>query len=222
MQEVRASLGVIAGRLDQHHPGCTSSLATHAATFFSSPDQRSFLLPVASIVLAAFALVLLICLRERGQSSACSRFHATEKNRASALDGREPMALGAAVADRESFALPGWRCAWICNCVLVLHSNHAVRDFSPYRTIFLPLPQMLRPNLQVLAYALVLSLFTGIVFGLVPALRSSRPDLNTVIKGDAHHSAQAKRAGGSCSIHWSALKWSCRMHGLVACWWIVA
>src|SRR5215467_719088 len=60
MQEVRASLGVIAGRIDQHHPGRTTSLAIHAATFFSSPDQRSFLIPVASIVLAAFALVLLI------------------------------------------------------------------------------------------------------------------------------------------------------------------
>jgi len=62
MQEVRADLGVIAGRLDQRHTGPkrTTSLALHAATFFSSPEQRSTLIPVASVVLAAFALVLLI------------------------------------------------------------------------------------------------------------------------------------------------------------------
>jgi predicted permease len=62
MQEVRADLGVIAGRIDHHHAGPrrTTSLAIHAATFFSSPDQRGFLIPVASVVLAAFALVLMI------------------------------------------------------------------------------------------------------------------------------------------------------------------
>jgi macrolide transport system ATP-binding/permease protein len=62
MQEVRADLGVIAGRSDQRHPGPgrTTSLAIHAATFFSSPEQRGFLIPVAAVVLTAFALVLLI------------------------------------------------------------------------------------------------------------------------------------------------------------------
>ena len=62
MQEVRADLGLIAGRRDQGHngPKRTTSLAIHAATFFSSPEQRSTLIPVASVILAAFALVLLI------------------------------------------------------------------------------------------------------------------------------------------------------------------
>ena len=62
IEGVRADLGVIAGRIDQRHsgPSRTTSLAIHAATFFSSPEQRSFLIPVASVILAAFALVLLI------------------------------------------------------------------------------------------------------------------------------------------------------------------
>ena len=60
MQQVRADLDVIAGRLDQRHPGRTTSLAIGKATFFSSPEEREFLIPVASVVLAAFALVLLI------------------------------------------------------------------------------------------------------------------------------------------------------------------
>ena len=62
IEEVRADLGVIAGRIDQRHSGPkrTTSLAIHTATFFSSPEQRSFLIPVASVILAAFALVLLI------------------------------------------------------------------------------------------------------------------------------------------------------------------
>jgi len=38
-------------------------------------------------------------------------------------------------------------------------------------------------NLNVLAFALVLSLSTGIIFGLLPALPSTRPDLVTSLKG---------------------------------------
>ena len=53
MEEVRADLRVIAGRMDQQHSGPrrTTSLAIHAATFFSSPEERSFLIPVASVIL---------------------------------------------------------------------------------------------------------------------------------------------------------------------------
>jgi predicted permease len=40
------------------------------------------------------------------------------------------------------------------------------------------------PNMHVLAYAFLLTLFTGVVFGLVPALRSSRLDLNSSMRGD--------------------------------------
>ena len=57
---VRADLDVIAARIDRRHPGRTTSLAIRSATFFSSPEERSFVIPAASVVLAAFALVLLI------------------------------------------------------------------------------------------------------------------------------------------------------------------
>jgi len=45
-------------------------------------------------------------------------------------------------------------------------------------------PLMLRPepDLRILAFALVLSFLTGLVFGLVPALRASRPDLWSSLK----------------------------------------
>ena len=60
---------------------------------------------------------------------------------------------------------------------------------------FPPLAVNVAPNLQVLAYALLLSLFTGIAFGLVPAIRSSRLDLNSSMKGDGTVSGSGKRGG---------------------------
>src|SRR6266404_4998204 len=60
MEQVRADLGVIAGRIDQLHPGRTTSLAISTARFFGRPEERESLIPVALIILAAFGLVLLI------------------------------------------------------------------------------------------------------------------------------------------------------------------
>ncbi len=51
------------------------------------------------------------------------------------------------------------------------------------------------PNIPVLAYALGLTLITGIAFGVIPALQSSRLDLNTTLKGDGAHSGPGKRSG---------------------------
>jgi len=42
----------------------------------------------------------------------------------------------------------------------------------------------LSPDLRVLAFSVLLSLLCGIAFGLVPALRASRPDLVTIIKDE--------------------------------------
>jgi predicted permease len=38
------------------------------------------------------------------------------------------------------------------------------------------------PDIRVLGYAVLLTLITGIVFGLIPALQASRPDVNTALK----------------------------------------
>jgi predicted permease len=48
------------------------------------------------------------------------------------------------------------------------------------------------PDLRVLGYALLLSVFTGIVFGLAPALQASRLDLNSSMKGDVTDAGSSK------------------------------
>ena len=57
---------------------------------------------------------------------------------------------------------------------------------SVLQSLSLPIPVRVElrftPDLRILGFGLTLAAVTGLVFGLVPALRSSRPDLMTVLK----------------------------------------
>ncbi len=54
-----------------------------------------------------------------------------------------------------------------------------------FRTINLSMPTPdFRPDSRVLAYGLTLAVATGVLFGLAPALRSTRLDLNRAMKGE--------------------------------------
>ena len=196
MQEVRADLGVIAGRLDQRHTGPerTTSLALHAATFFSSPEQRSTLIPVASVVLAAFALVLLIsCANVANLLLARASVRQREiALRLSMGAGRwrlvRQLLTESLLLSLAGGALGSLIAFWSFTRIMRLVTSHLPSGFPPIAV-------NVAPNLQVLAYALALSLFTGIAFGLFPALRSSRPDLNTAIKGDGTQFGAGRKSG---------------------------
>src|SRR6185369_10875373 len=45
---------------------------------------------------------------------------------------------------------------------------------------------------QALLFTLAISLFAGIIFGLMPALQVSRPDLNTVLRSQGRGSTNAR------------------------------
>ena len=196
MQEVRADLGVIAGRIDQRHTGPkrTTSLAIHAATFFSSPEQRRFLIPVASVVLAAFALVLLIACANVA-NLLLARASVRQKEIALRLSmgaGRwrlvRQLLTESLLLSLAGGALGSVIAFWSFTRIMQLVTSHLPSGFPPIAV-------NVAPNVQVLAYALALSIFTGVAFGLVPALRSSRPDLNTAIKGDGTQFGAGKKNG---------------------------
>ncbi len=60
LEEVRADLGVIAGRIDQQYPGRTTTLAIHRARFLGRQEEQTVVFGIGTVVLAAVGLVLLI------------------------------------------------------------------------------------------------------------------------------------------------------------------
>ena len=58
-----------------------------------------------------------------------------------------------------------------------------------------PVPLDARLDAPVLAFTAGVTLLTGLLFGLAPALRATRPDLNVVLRGTAHNISGGRRPG---------------------------
>jgi macrolide transport system ATP-binding/permease protein len=194
MEQVRADLGVIAGRIDQLHPGRTTSLAIRTAKFFNRQMEREILTPVVSVILAAFGLVLLV---------ACA--NVTNLLLARASVRQQEIAL------RLSMGASRWRLVrqLLTESLLLSSIGGALGSLLAFwsstsitRLIISHLPHEastlilnVAPDFHVLAYALGLTFFTGIAFGLIPALQSSRQDLNTALKEDGIQRGGGKEGG---------------------------
>ena len=194
MEEVRADLSVISGRMDQLHPGRTTSLAIRTATFFDRQEERKILTPVISVILVAFGLVLLV---------ACA-------NVANLLLARSTVRRKE-IALRISIGASRWRLVrqLLTESLLLSLLGGALGSLLAFwsftgitRLIISHLPRAastlavnVSPDFRVLTYALVLTLITGIAFGLIPALQGSRLDLNTALKEDGSFSGAGKKSG---------------------------
>jgi predicted permease len=193
MQQVRADLAVIAVRMDRRHPGRTTSLVIRTATFFSSPEEREFLIPAASVILTAFALVLLIvCANVANLLLARASTRQKEIALRLSIGASRWRLVRQLLTESLLLSLAGGVLGsgiafWSFNRVIQLVMSHLPPDL-PSITL------NVAPDLHVLAYALLLTILTGIAFGLVPALQSSRLDLNSTMKGDGVASSSGRKS----------------------------
>ena len=97
----------------------------------------------------------------------------------------------------------------------VLLAWAALRGIRTATALDLPRSSEIHLDLGVLGFALALSLLTGILFGLAPALSAFRRDLAAVLQGDLADTASGGRfRRHSPSVHWAARHAGRRAGGL--------
>ena len=195
LEAVRADLGVIAAGIDQQYPGRTTTLAVHRATFLGRPDERKVVFGIGIVVLAAVGLVLLI---------ACANVANLLLARASTR--QKEIAIRLSIGGSRSRIIrqlltESLLLAFLGGTAGSLVAFWSVEGVARFVLAHLPhgAPRLMwnvSPDLRVWGYSLGLTAFTGIVFGLAPALHATRQDLSTAVKGDGRGFIGKGASGG--------------------------
>jgi predicted permease len=191
--QAQASLKVFADQLAQSYPKDNNGRGARVVPLLQAridPDGSGQLLLASGVMMVVVALVLLI---------ACANIANLLLARASARrkEIAVRLALGAGRARlirqllTESLVLS--LVGGVIGFLVAFWAKDLLRSFDPVGG-GPNAPPIATLNFRVLGFTLLVSLLSGVIFGLAPALQASKPDLVLTLKGET--SALARRAFG--------------------------
>ena len=179
VQQVAAELDAIAARLATQHRENERERVTvlRTSNVAINPDFDGTVAPAALVLLAAVGLVLLVAcanLANMMLARAASRRH--EMAVRVALGASRRRLIAEVLTESLTLALAGGAGALL----IARWLTNLIARFQPPLPIHIGLD--VAPDWRVLLFTFATALTTGVAFGLVPALRSSRPDLVSGMK----------------------------------------
>lgn len=190
IEQAQPALSAIAARIAQDHPETNKEWGEAKLAAMSGkldPREQGEMLPVAALLMGVVGLVLLIACANVGN---LLLMRASKRQKEFAIT----LALGARRLHliRQSLIETGmiFLLGGIIGMMIALWTLEILRYFlASDRTLAIDFGL----DYKVLGFTLLLSLLSGILFGLAPALRSSRPDLVPALKDEGSQGGQGYR-----------------------------
>ena len=193
--KVQAEMQVLGNQIEQLHPDAKNHMepVVYRATLVPGP-YRGYVDAFTGLLLGVFLLVLLIAC-----TNAASLLLARSTGRTREMAIRSALGAGRARLIRqmlvESLLLS--LIAGAAAIVIAWLMAHLLLQLKPSS---LPIALELPMDWRVLAFTLATSIFTGLLFGLIPALRSSAVDAAPVLKEETQTSG-LKRSRMRSALH---------------------
>lgn len=181
VEQARAELSVIAQQLQHTHPDTNARAGIGVEPGLGRDvDVRRGLRRYAHVPLAAVAIVLLIaCANVAGLLLACAAARRKEIATRLALGAGRVRIVRQLLTESIVLACIGG----IAGLVLASWLTNALRSLLPDRYLFLSFDVDLGLDWRVFGFTLAIAGATGVLFGLVPALQGSRPNIVPALKG---------------------------------------
>jgi len=188
IEQARSRMNVVARQLTAAYPDNWTDVTKQGRRISLLPEQATRVPPqirgpalgFAALLMATVGLVLLVCC-----ANVAGLLLARATGRLKEIGIR--MSLGASRGRvvrqmlTESVLLAAL--GGIVGAVAAVWAGKALMAFTPPTPV--PVGLDLRPDGRVLMFTLAVTLITGLVFGLAPALRASRADVVGALKSDA-------------------------------------
>ena len=196
LEQVRAELDVIAAQMDRQRAGRFTRLTIERARPLIPQQLRGRAAGIATVLMAAFGFILLIaCANVANLLLARGASRSQEIGIRVSLGASRARVVRQLLTESLLISLAGGLAGsavavWSFQALVSLAVPAVLPPWFP-----LALTVDVSPDLQVLSFAVALTVGTAIVFGLAPALQASRPDVQAALKQDSAGAGRSRRGG---------------------------
>jgi predicted permease len=194
MNEVQTNLALIAKNLDHQEPKRKTTLTVSEATLLGAPNVRKGVMEAGAGLLITVGLVLLIaCANLANLMLARSIARGKEIAMRLALGASRSRVVRQLLTESLFVAAVGG----ILGAAIACWSGELLFGFVQGHLPpgVPPIQLTIQADWHVVGYAFLLTVVTGVAFGLIPALRATRPDLVTLLKQEGAGLTIARQRG---------------------------